>query len=190
MKKCLYSHRTMEDMTDAEYKPVERIRKENFRISFLWKYRYLNMQSDIILLKVIFEIFHNICNEIYEFYSEYFFVGASINGVPEKHAWRKQKFLIDIYILLMVENSIRDRICNEIQWYVRTNNKYMKDYDTSKKFAYLMVCYECPMSQMLMTCGWFWIEKWQVYIWWTIHARIFKKNLSNINITLYILYNC
>ena len=100
------------------------------------------------------------------------FVSASINSIPEKHAWRKQKLLIDIYILLMVENNIRDRICNEIQWYVRTNNKYMKDYDTSKKFAYLMVCYECPLSQMLMTCGWFWIEKWQVYIWWTIHAII------------------
>ena len=40
-------------------------------------------------------------------------------------------------MLLMVEKDIRGRICHSIYRYIKANNKYMKDYDKSKKSSYL-----------------------------------------------------
>ena len=36
-------------------------------------------------------------------------------------------------MLLMVEKSIRGRICHSIYRYAKANNKYMRDYDKSKE---------------------------------------------------------
>ena len=36
-------------------------------------------------------------------------------------------------MLLMVENGIRGGICHAIHQFVKTNNKYMKDYDKIKE---------------------------------------------------------
>ena len=41
-------------------------------------------------------------------------------------------------MLLMVEKSIRGRICHANHQYVKTNNKYSKDYDKNKELLYLM----------------------------------------------------
>ena len=39
------------------------------------------------------------------------------------------KLLTDIDMLLIVEKEIRDGICHAIHRYVKTNNKYMKNYN-------------------------------------------------------------
>ena len=66
----------------------------------------------------------------------------------------KLELLSDIDMLLMVENSIRERICNAIHQYGKANNKYMKDYDKNKKSSYLNYwdvnnVYRSEMSQKL-----------------------------------------
>ena len=52
----------------------------------------------------------------------------------------KVKLVLLIYtdMLLMVEKSIRGRICHANHQYVKTNNKYSKDYDKNKELLYLM----------------------------------------------------
>ena len=45
--------------------------------------------------------------------------------------------MTDIDILLMVEKGIRGGICYSIYQYAKTNNKYIKDYSTSKGLSYL-----------------------------------------------------
>ena len=40
-------------------------------------------------------------------------------------------------MLLMVEKSIRDGICQSIYWYAKTNNKYVNNYDENKESSYL-----------------------------------------------------
>ena len=45
----------------------------------------------------------------------------------------KLDLLTDIYLLLMVEKSIRDGICYVIYRYIAANNKYMKNYDENKE---------------------------------------------------------
>ena len=50
----------------------------------------------------------------------------------------KLELLTDVDILLRVEKGIRGGMCHAINWYARTNNNYMKDYDPNKEFSYLM----------------------------------------------------
>ena len=66
----------------------------------------------------------------------------------------KLELLSDIDMLLMVEKSIRERLCNAIHQYRKANNKYMKDYDKNKKSSYLNYwdvnnVYRSEMSQKL-----------------------------------------
>ena len=49
-----------------------------------------------------------------------------------KKAKVKLDLLTDIDILLMVEKGIRGRMCHSVYWYVKANNKYMKDCDKNK----------------------------------------------------------
>ena len=61
-------------------------------------------------------------------------------------------------MLLMVEKSIRGRICHANHQYVKTNNKYSKDYDKNKELLYLMYwnvnnLYVQAMSQKLPVNG-------------------------------------
>ena len=45
----------------------------------------------------------------------------------------KLDLLTDIYLLLMVEKSIRGGICYAIYGYLTAKNKYMKNYDENKE---------------------------------------------------------
>ena len=48
----------------------------------------------------------------------------------------KLDLLTDINMLLMVEKSIRGRICHYVYGYAKANNKYMKDYNKNKESSY------------------------------------------------------
>ena len=52
-------------------------------------------------------------------------------------ALEKTKIILDLLtnidMFLMVEKGIRRGICHSIYWYVKANNKYMKDYDKNKE---------------------------------------------------------
>ena len=37
----------------------------------------------------------------------------------------------------MVEEGIRDRMCNAVQRYAKANNKYMKNYDEKEESSFL-----------------------------------------------------
>ena len=39
-------------------------------------------------------------------------------------------------MLLMVEKGIRRGVCHSIYQHAKSNNKYMKDYDTNKESSY------------------------------------------------------
>ena len=66
-------------------------------------------------------------------------------------------------MLLMVENGIRGGICHAIYWYAKTNNKYIKNYDESKKSLYLKHwdvnnLYDWALSQELSVNRLKWVE--------------------------------
>ena len=43
----------------------------------------------------------------------------------------------DIYMLLMVEKGVREKICDSVYWYAKASKKYMKDYDQNKESPHL-----------------------------------------------------
>ena len=49
----------------------------------------------------------------------------------------KLDLLTDTDMLLMVEKGIKEGICHGIHWYVKVNNKYMKDFGKNKESSYL-----------------------------------------------------
>ena len=49
----------------------------------------------------------------------------------------KLELLVDIDMVFMLEKGIRGGISHTSHGYVKTNNKYMKDYDKNKELSYL-----------------------------------------------------
>ena len=54
--------------------------------------------------------------------------------IYELDAVKKTKVKLDLLtdMLLMLKKDIRGGICHAIHWYVKANNKYMKNYDKNK----------------------------------------------------------
>ena len=104
------------------------------------------------------------CPEIYEIDTGHFF---SPLRLACKAALKKIKvkliLLTDIYMFLMVENSIRYGICLAICRYVKAKKKYMKDYNKDNESSYLKYwdvnnLYGRPMSQKLPVDGFSCVE--------------------------------
>ena len=101
---------------------------KDFGIQNLVEYQYLYVQGNTLLLADIFENFQKICLEIYELDPAKV---LSAPGLAWKAALKKIKVkfdrLINIKMLLMVEKGRTGGICHSIYWYVKANNKYVKD---------------------------------------------------------------
>ena len=77
--------------------------------------------------------------EIYELYPAHF---LSAPGLAWQACLKKTKMnlelLTDIDMLLMIEARIRGAMCQSIYRFVKTNNKYMKNYNKDIILSYLM----------------------------------------------------
>ena len=127
----------MEDITDADYMHAKRVCKD-FEIKNLGKYHYLYLKSDKLLLADVFENFRKMCLKIFHLDP------VKLLSAPElamqaalKKTEVKLEWLTDMDVLLKVEKEISGGICHAIHWYVKANNKYMKDYDENKESSYL-----------------------------------------------------
>ena len=64
-KEDFYIQLTMEDITNADHAHAKRVFKD-YEIKNLGEYHDLYIQSDTLLLADVFEIFRNMCINIYE----------------------------------------------------------------------------------------------------------------------------
>ena len=67
LKKNIFSHLNMEDITDADYAHAKRVSKD-FKIKNLGEYHDLYVQSNILLLADVFDNFRNMRLEKYELF--------------------------------------------------------------------------------------------------------------------------
>ena len=119
-KKSFYNELYLEDITDEDYTQAQKVFKD-FNLKSLGHYHDLYVQSDILLLADVFEIFRNKCIEIYELDLDHF---LSAPGLASQACLKKTgvelELLNNIHMLLMVEKGIRGRICHVIHRYAKS----------------------------------------------------------------------
>ena len=113
----------------------------------------------------VFENFRDKFIEIYELDPAHFLSapGLSWQGCLKKKGV-KLELLTDNDMLMMVEEGTRKGMCDAINRYAKTNNKYMENYDKNTELSYLEyldanILYGWAMSQKLPVYGFKWIEK-------------------------------
>ena len=96
------------------------------------------------------------------------------------------ELLTDENMLLLFEKGIRGGICEAITKYKKANNKYMKNYDSTKPSSYLMYVdannlYGYAMSKKLPTGDFQWIEDISIF------TEDYIKNYDENSDTGYLL---
>ena len=136
-KESFYSNVTMENITETDYIHANNVFK-TFKLNNLGDYHDLYVQSDTLLLADVFENFRKACIKTYELDPAHF---ISLPGLAWQACLKKAgvelELLTDYDMLLMIEEGIRGGICHAVHRYAKANNKYMKNYNKSKKSSYI-----------------------------------------------------
>ena len=156
-KKDFYSELILEDINDKDYLHAQKVFDEY--CTDMGDYHDLYVQIDTFLLADVFEKFRDKCIEIYGLDPSYFYSAPGL-------AWQaclkktdvKLELLTDYQMLLMIQERIRGGICQSVDRYANTNNKYMKNYNNKIESLYLTYIdannlYEWTMSQKLTING-------------------------------------
>ena len=163
-KESFYSNLNMENIDDIDYRHGNNMFKR-FKLKNLGEYHDLYIQSDTLLLADVFKNFRNTCLKVCELDAAHFL------SLPGLLAWQaclkktnvKLELLTDYYMLLMVEEGIRDGICHSIHRCAKANNKYMENYNKNEESLFIQYLdannlYGWPMSQKLAVNGFNWVE--------------------------------
>ena len=133
-----------------------------FGIRNLGEHHGLYVQTDTLLLAVVYEQFRDKCIKIYGLDPSHF---LSAPGLAWQACIKKTnvnlELLTDVDMLLMIEAGIRGGMCQSVHRYAKANNKYMKNYDKSIESSYLTYLdannlYGWAMSQKLPVNGFMW----------------------------------
>ena len=153
-EKYYYSELNMEGISNDDIDHDKNV-CNTFKIPNLGKYHDLYVKSDVALLADVFENFRNKCLDINKLDP------ACCLSAPGlcwhsclKKTGVKLELLTNADMLMLFEEGIRGGICTAICYYAEANNKYMKNYDSTKKSIYLMYVdannlYGYAMSQKL-----------------------------------------
>ena len=175
----------MEDIDEIDYRHGNNVFK-SFKLENLGDYHDLYVQSDTLLLADVFENFRDMCIKVYELDPAHF---VSLPGLAWQVCLKKTiielELLPDYDMLPMIEKGIRGGICHSIHRYVKTNNKYMQNYNNNEESSYMQYLdannlYGWAMSKKLPTNGFKWIDNNEI-------NEDFIKNYDENNDKGYIL---
>ena len=113
-----------ENISDNDLAPAKNV-CNTFKINNLGKYHDLYVLSE--------------CLTISELDPAYYLSSPGLSWQSGlKKTGVKLELLSDTDMLLLVENGIRGAICTAVHKYAKANNKYMKNYDSTRESTYLM----------------------------------------------------
>ena len=185
-EKYYYSELNMEGISNDDIDHVKNV-CNTFKISNLSKYHGLYVKSDVALLADVFENFRNKCLDINKLDPAYYLSAPGLSWHScLKKAGVKLELLTNANMLMLFEEGIRGGICTAIRYYAEANNKYMKNYDSTKKSIYLMYVdannlYGYAMSQKLP------IKNFKFETDLSIFTENFIKNYNEQSNTGYLL---
>ena len=168
-EKCLppksefYSKLYDEDISDEDYQHALKVWK-TFGCKTLRDYHDLYLKSDVLLLADVFEKFRLTCLKHYKLDPAHYYTAPGLAwDACLKLTGQHLELLTDYDMLMMFERGIRGGITHISKRYSEANNKYMKNYDSSKKSKFIQYLdannlYGWAMSQNLPTHGFKWVN--------------------------------
>ena len=185
-KKYYYSKLNDANIDDSDLDHVKNI-CSTFNVDNLGIYHDIFVKSDTALLADVFENFRDTCLDINKSDPACYLSAPGFSWHScLKMAGQTLELLTDENMLLSFEKGIRGCICNAIHKYAVANNKYMKNYDSSKPSSYLMYVdannlYGYAMSKKLPTSN----VKWETDL--SIFTEEFIKNYNEESDIGYLL---
>ena len=158
-----YSSLQMKHISENEYKHAIKV-WEIFDIKTLGEYHDLYVQADVAQLSDAFESFRSVCLKEYQLDPAYFVSTPSLALEAMLKITKVQiELFTDIDMVLMTEKGIRGGLTQVIRKHGIANNKYLPNYDSNKKSAYLQYLdannlYRYAMNIKLPLNGYKWAD--------------------------------
>ena len=162
-KEEFYSRLNDEDISDEDYQHAINV-WNTFGCKTIRDYHDLYLKSDVLLLADVFENFRKTCLHHYKLDPAHYYSSPGLAwDACLKTTGQNLELLSDYDMLMMFERGIRGGITHISKRYAEANNKYMKDYDSSKESSYIQYLdannlYGWAMSQNLPTHGFKWMR--------------------------------
>lgn len=157
-RKDFYSSLDDSEINEEDYQHALNVWRK-FNINNLGEYSDLYLKIDILALSDIFENFREMCSTTYKLDPAHYFTlpGFTFDAML-KYTKVNIELLTNIDQILFIEKGIRGGICHCANRYTKVNNKYIKEYDPSKRSSYLMyfdinslypwaMCENLPLSE-------------------------------------------
>ena len=164
-----YSTLKQKGITKKEYSRAKEIWDE-FNCKSFEDYHDIYLKADVFLLADSFERFRDFFIEHHKIDPSYCFSSPGLTWeCGLKYTGVELELLTDYDMLMMVEKGIRGGFSGVLgNRYVRTNNKYMEDFDNMKESNYLLYLdannlYGYAMSKPLPTKDFKWEEDLEYY---------------------------
>ena len=135
-----YSSLNNETITQKDYSHALKV-WQTFNIKTLGEYHDFYLKTDVLLLSDIFENFRDVDIQTYNLDPANYITGCSysMDAALKRHGKKIQLFhegQSDMY--LFVEKAIRGGMSFISHRHSQANNKYMKDYDSTKPSKYIL----------------------------------------------------
>ena len=162
-KEEFYSKLNDEHITDEDYQHAINV-WNTLGCKTIKDYHDLYLKSDVLLLADVFENFRATCLKHYKLDPAHYYTSPGLAwDACLKTTGQNLELLHDYDMLMMFERGIRGGITHISKRYAEANNKYMKDYDSSKESSYIQYLdannlYGWAMSQNLPTHGFKWMR--------------------------------
>jgi uncharacterized protein YeeX (DUF496 family) len=132
-----YSSIKKEHISYEDYEHAETV-FQTFNMTSLGEYHDLYLKTDVVLLSDVFESFRKLCIDQYELDPCHFYTSPGLSwSACLKMTNVRLELLSDIDQILMVEAGIRGGISQISNRYMKANNPYLPDYDSTLKKTYL-----------------------------------------------------
>ena len=137
-KNKFFSSLKDKNISEKDYGKAKNI-WNTFRIKTLGKYHDLYLKTDVLLLCDVFEKFINTCLNYYGLDSCHYFSSPGLSwDAMLKMTGIELELVSDINIHLFIEKGMRGDISYIAKKHSKANNKYLKNYGSTKKNIFIM----------------------------------------------------
>ena len=135
-------------ISDKDYEKAKNI-WNTFKIKTLGEYHDLYLKTDVLLLADVFEKFINTCLSYYGLDACHYFSSSRLSwDAMLKMTKIELEFISNIDMHLFTEKGMRGGISYIAKRHSKENNKYMENYDNTKKVLLL-----CILMQIIFMDG-------------------------------------